>query len=100
MEMQFVQDEIRVELPVGSSASQVLAEGDIVISDQKPDIDRILDVEGWITVHSQEVVQDRILIEGAVSLNILYVPEGGKLASAQAMTHYTHTVTSQACGPG
>ncbi len=48
-------------------------EWDIIVPDSKPDILKIVNTEGFITVNSKEVMNDRAVINCNVRINIIYI---------------------------
>lgn len=54
---------------------QVIKERDLIVPDGKPDMQRILQMDGKLEIEQMEVQQDRIIYKGKVEFAILYVPE-------------------------
>ena len=46
---------------------------DFVVSDNKPDLNRILTIDGKVVISGKEAVQDRVVVEGTVSFTVLYI---------------------------
>lgn len=61
---------------VGEELSQYLIEGELIIPEDKPEIARILDLGARIYGTGIEVVQDRVMVEGIICYNLLYIPVG------------------------
>ncbi|KPU44571.1 membrane-bound lytic murein transglycosylase D [Oxobacter pfennigii] len=76
MGLELIRDILRFEQVVGEGQSQALVNRDIIVPDIKPDIARILSVEGKVNITSKDVEQDRIAVEGDVNLQILYAANG------------------------
>lgn len=72
MALELVRDTIRFDQVVGEGQSQILLDRDIIVPDIKPDIARILSVEGKVNITSKEIGQDRVAVDGAVNFAILY----------------------------
>nr|WP_276576499.1 SPOCS domain-containing protein [Caldicoprobacter algeriensis] len=72
--------------------SQALVEGDVVVPEAKPDIARVLDVDGTVVVNSKEVVQDRVMVEGVVRCTVLYVGQSDSqlIESLETEIGFTH----------
>ena len=66
---------IKVSETVALCGSEVLAETDIILSESYPDILRILQIDGTAAVREKEVSNDRVILRGDISLNIIYVPD-------------------------
>jgi hypothetical protein len=73
--VEYVRDFFKVDQVVGEELSQVIVEGDIIISESKPEIAKVLNVSGMVVVNSREVIQDRVMVEGGVRYNVLYIAE-------------------------
>lgn len=56
---------------------QTMIEGDLIVPDVKPDIAKVLQVDGDITVTDKNISGDRAFVAGELKVNILYLPEGG-----------------------
>lgn len=76
MPVNFLRSSIKTGQLVATASAESVVEGDIIVSDIKPDIARVLWVDGVVSVNSNEVVQDRVMVEGAIDFDIVYVPEG------------------------
>lgn len=85
-------DVLKVDQTVGQELSQALVEWDVVVPEAKPDIARILDVDGTVIVNSKEVIQDKMMVEGAVRCTVLYVGQGDSqlIESLETETGFTH----------
>ncbi len=55
--------------------AQVIKEKDLIVPDGKPDMQKVLQMDGKLDIEQMEVQQDRIIYKGKVELTILYVPE-------------------------
>ncbi|MBA1334817.1 MAG: hypothetical protein HPY66_0437 [Firmicutes bacterium] len=77
MALELVRDLIRIDQVMGEEVTQAMVEGDVVVPDSKPDVDKILSVNGWVVITDKEVVEDRIILEGAVNVKTLYISREG-----------------------
>ena len=77
MVMELVKDIFDIEQLVGHNTLQTIIEGDILVPDIKPDIHRILTVEGDIHINKIEVQENRIVVGGNIRFKVLYVSEKG-----------------------
>lgn len=75
MGLELSKELIKINELVGEDFSQTLVEGDIIVPDVKPDIARILQVDGIATITDKQVQQDRVVVNGVVNFKILYVPD-------------------------
>ncbi|HBG76474.1 MAG TPA: hypothetical protein DDW86_05915, partial [Clostridiales bacterium] len=61
---------------VGEESSQALVEGEINVPDSREPVARILDISCDAIINSHEVIQDKIMVEGILRYDALYIPEG------------------------
>ncbi|HZJ83065.1 MAG TPA: SPOCS domain-containing protein, partial [Clostridia bacterium] len=67
---------LRVDQLIGEELSQVLIEGELVIPEDKPEIAKVLDIGATVYGTGKEVVQDRVMVEGVIAYNLLYIDQG------------------------
>ena len=67
----------------GGGAIQHLVEG-AYNQDEEPEIAKILDIWAVVYETGKEVVQDKVMVEGVLRYNLLYIPVGDNKAIAQA----------------
>lgn len=72
MALELIKDTIKFDQIVGEGQSQTLVDKDIIVPDIKPDIARILSVEGKVNITGKNVEQDRVSVDGNVNFAILY----------------------------
>ena len=85
-----------------SQYGQTVIESDIIVPDVKPDILKVLDVGGIVSVTGKSVQQDKIIIQGTVRLTVLYAPDGEVLGNVKTMTTtqmFTHMVDAGSSKP-
>ena len=75
MAIQCRRDLLRLDQVVGEETSQALVEGEIAIPETKAPVARILDIHGEALISSREVIQDKVMVEGILRYDILYIPE-------------------------
>lgn len=73
MALELVRDLIRIDQVMGEEVTQAMVEGEVVVPDSKPDVDKILSANGWVVITDKEVVEDRIVLEGVVNIKTLYI---------------------------
>ncbi|MDI3509020.1 MAG: hypothetical protein PWP48_1078 [Clostridiales bacterium] len=76
MPLEFLRSTIKTGQLIAKASTESVVEGDIIVSDMRPDIARVLWIDGTVNISSSEVIQDKVMIEGAIDFNIIYVPEG------------------------
>lgn len=75
MSFELIRDVVRVSQAIGEDTTQTIVENDIIVPDIKPDIARILLLDGDAFVKGAEAVQDKILIDGILRYKILYISD-------------------------
>jgi LysM repeat protein len=78
MSIELTKDLLKMEQIAGEGYAQALVEGDILVPDVKPDISRILSIDGSVDITNKEAAEDKIIVDGVVNFQILYVPDGGE----------------------
>jgi len=76
MSLELIKESVMINQMIGEDSAQTVIENDIIVPDVKPDISRILLLDGDTYVNETEAAQDKILINGTIFYKILYVPEG------------------------
>lgn len=74
---------LKIDQLVGEELSQHLMEGELIIPEGKPDIAKILDMGANVYVTGKEVVQDKVMVEGIIRYNLLYIAVGDDNAMVQ-----------------
>ena len=75
MSLELVKEVVRINQLIGEDSSQTIVENDIIVPDIKPDIARILLLDGDAYINSAEAASDKLLISGTVRYKILYVSD-------------------------
>jgi len=102
MSLKLKKETIKLNEVVYAQYAQTAVESDIIVPDVKPDILKILQVEGVAVVTQKMVQQDKIVIQGNVNMNILYIPDGdgaGRVKSMTSAQMFTHVVDTPGVRP-
>lgn len=75
MSLELVKEAVRLNQPIGEDSTQTIVENDIIVPDIKPDIVRILLLDGDAFINSAEAASDKLMIDGTVRYKILYVSD-------------------------
>lgn len=67
---------LKLDQVVGENTSQALVEGEITVPETKLPIARVLDISGTVVISGKEVIQDKVMVEGVLHYDVLYIPEG------------------------
>ncbi|NLJ41572.1 MAG: DUF3794 domain-containing protein [Clostridiales bacterium] len=84
MTIEYEKKLLKVDQPLEEVVFQHLAEGELVIPEGKPDIAKILDLATFAYVTGKEVVQDKVMVEGIIRYNLLYIAVGDNSSVVQA----------------
>jgi len=76
-------EKLRVNQVVNEDTKQVVVRGKITVPDPKPDVEKILSTGKTATIKNIEIVSDKVIVEGALTLQIVYVA----FESTQAVHH-------------
>lgn len=95
--MELLKESVRLSQSVYKGDTRVMAEGDVVVPDIKPDILKLLQVDAVSYVTNAETSDGRLDIEGCVDMTILYIPdrEGERARSIEASFDFSHRVESK-----
>ncbi len=73
--MELIKKNIIINRPVKCGTTEIGVDGDIIVPDIKPDILKLLQVDGKAIVCDTELSEGRLTVSGRIDLNILYVPD-------------------------
>ena len=76
MSVELIRKPITLDEVTKRESMQAIKERDIIVPDGKPDMQRILEIDGKINIDQLDVSQDRILYRGKIDVLILYITEG------------------------
>lgn len=94
MAIEILRDLLKVDQVVGEELSQYMAEGDILVPEDKPGIAKVLDISGRVYITGQEVVQGKVMVEGVIRFNVLYIAKGDNqpITSVESEINFTHYI--------
>lgn len=75
--------------------SQTTIDCDVIVPDINPDISKIMDVSGFISIKEKTLRSNKLYIQGTVTMTALYSPEGEVLNKAKALwvcQEFSHSV--------
>lgn len=67
---------VKVEVAVGENTSQTVVEGTVVVPAHMPSIDRVLKVTAVPQIGEKRVEEDRVNVEGGITIMLIYAGEG------------------------
>lgn len=72
MAIELIKEAFKVEEKVGKSEIQALVETEIYINPSKPNIEKILWVQGKVEILNTKIIKDKLIISGLAKFNLLY----------------------------
>ncbi len=80
MEYNLVRESIKIDEKIGVEKTQILIDGDIIVSDIKPDIETVLQKEADVYIDNIDVTDDRVNFNGKLDIQVLYLASGNNRA--------------------
>ncbi|MTI83346.1 MAG: DUF3794 domain-containing protein [Firmicutes bacterium] len=68
-----VTEQLTINQVVNEQTAQTVVRGTITVPDPKPDVDEILSVDRTATVKDISIVPDKVIVEGTLTLQVVYV---------------------------
>jgi len=102
MSLELIKESVVINRVIGEDSAQTVIENDIIVPDVKPDISRILLLDGDTYVNRIETAQDKILIDGTILYKILYVPdeESREIKSFNTSSNFNYALDVLDARPG
>lgn len=75
MSLEMVKESVRINQVVAERSTQTLVENDIIVPDARPDVGRVLVLDGDVFVNSTQAFQDRMIVNGTIRYKVLYLSE-------------------------
>ncbi len=75
--------------------SQTTIDSDVIVPDICPDIKKILEVSGYISVNEKSLLGGKVYIQGTVYMTVLYAPDGethNKVKSLNTSQPFSHSI--------
>lgn len=79
MSVELIKKTLLLNKGIKKESTQVIKERDLIVPDGKPDMQKVLQMDGKLDLEQMEVQQDRIVYKGKIELTILYVPENNPM---------------------
>ncbi len=103
MNLKLKKEQIRLAEVICSRYCQTDAEYDIIVPDVKPDVAKVLNVSGDAAITHKTIQNDRVVLQGVVRLDILYIPDddmGAGVKSISCVQDFSHTIEAKGAKPG
>ena len=75
MSLELVKETVKVNQIIGEDRTRTVLDNDIIVPDSKPDIARILLLDGDVYMENVDASQDKVHLNGSVRYKILYVSD-------------------------
>lgn len=75
MSVELIKKQVDLNEATKKECVQVVKERDMIVPDGKPDMQRVLHLDGKINIDQIDVQEDRIVYKGQINITILYIPE-------------------------
>ena len=78
---------------------EIIAEGDMIVNDVKPDILGIISTNGIVCVYKKEIMDGKIRIDGTINTYIIYLAndENGNTRTLNTVLDFTYVTDSKNC---
>ncbi len=95
MSVNLKKEKIQIGDVICQKYSQTNVECDVIVPDIKPDIKKVLEVSGHISVKDKSIRQNKAYIQGCVHMTVLYIPDGESVSAVKSLSasqEFNHTV--------
>lgn len=75
MAIETLKENLCVNQIIGKARENIVAEGDVIIPDIKPDILSTINTNGTVCIYKKEVLDGKIRIDGGVQVHIMYLAD-------------------------
>ena len=69
-------ESLSVNKLIAKRRETIIAEGDMIVPDSKPDILNTISTSGIVSIYKTEISEEKIRIDGNVNTYIMYIPDG------------------------
>lgn len=95
MSVTLKKEKIQTSELVYQKYNRITVESDVNVPDINPDILKVLDVNGYITVSEKSIRNSKLYVCGTATITVLYAPDGDVFSSVKSLisTHdFNHTI--------
>ncbi len=78
MALELIRDTLKTDRVIGEEMSQAVVEEDIVVPDSKPDINKVLSINGEVVITDKKITDNRVEVDGVINVRILYTSQEGE----------------------
>ena len=102
MEINLTKQPVKIGDVQMTKYSRMNVETDAIVPDTKPDIAKVIAVNGNVCISEKQVSQDKIYIIGTAKINMLYLPDGdviGKVKCLPISHDFNHVIDAKGITP-
>lgn len=94
MSLELIKETVKVNQIIGEDRTRTVVDNDIIVPDTKPDIARILLLDGDVYITGTEAVQEKVHINGMIRYKILYASDDPEqpVKSISTNTSFQHSL--------
>ncbi len=94
MSVELIKDLLKIDQTVGKDQIEALVEGEIRLPENKPNINKILTIDGDVEIAESRIVKDKVIVEGEVKFKVLYnaIDEQQPIHSLEASTDFREEI--------
>ena len=102
MAIETLKENLCVNQIIGKAKENIVAEGDVIIPDIKPDILSTINTNGTVCIYKKEVLDGKIRIDGGVQVYIMYLAddENGNVRGINTVIDFTKVIDMEKANPG
>lgn len=101
MDIETLKENLCVNQIIGKAKENIVAEGDVIIPDIKPDILSTINTSGTICIYKKEVLEGKIRIDGGVQVYIMYLAddENSNVRGINTVIDFTKVIDMEKASP-
>ena len=101
MAIEALKENLCVNQIIGKAKENIVAEGDVIIPDIKPDILSTINTSGTICIYKKEVLEGKIRIDGGVQVYIMYLAddENSNVRGINTVIDFTKVIDMEKATP-
>lgn len=101
MAIETLKENLCVNQIIGKAKENIIAEGDVIIPDIKPDILSTINTNGTVCVYKKEVLEGKIRIDGGVQVYIMYLAddENSNIRGINTVIDFTKVIDMEKANP-
>ena len=99
MVIETAKNQIVLNQIVGQKKENRQIETDVIVNDIKPDVLKVINTSGIVSIYKKEVMEGKVRIDGAINTYIIYMAddENGSIRSLNTSLDFTQVVDMENC---